>query len=61
CLISLNGRSALKFIIPPSWAGLLAPEQGPGGVRQALKNLCCGSLKETPTARQSANDVFSKR
>ncbi len=53
-----KGRSALKFIIPPSWAGLVTPEQGPGGVRQALKKLCCGPLKETPTAQQCANDFF---
>ena len=29
---------------------------GPGGVPQALKNLCCGLLKETPMALP---DIFS--
>jgi hypothetical protein len=26
-----------------------APDHGLGGVRQALKNLCCGSLKRPPS------------
>ena len=43
CLILWNGRLALKFIIP-TLSGHSAPEQGPGGVRQA--RLPCKLLRD---------------
>jgi hypothetical protein len=37
-----------------------APDHGLGGVRQAFKNLCCGSLKRPPSIGRARYTILGK-